>query len=192
MTKVYFNIVKFLAKDEYDFKARYFPALLFTIILEIIILYKYQVEFNLGWLSILKTTLFILFSLFITLIPKNIATIVSGYLQTLVWDSNGNPTINYIKSNNYTELLNNISERELLSEMLKVTRSDRKLLSKNIYYGFFRNASFLVFSFLLVNAIYLNFYVLETLSIFVVFLILLYISAQRYSEQIIQSYMEMR
>jgi hypothetical protein len=192
MTKIYFNIVKFLARDEYDFKARYFPAILFTIMLEMLILYKYQVEFDLGWLSLLKTTLFILFSLFIALIPKYIATVVSGYFQSLVWNNIGNPTINYIKSNDYKVLLNNVTEQELLSEMLKVTRKDRKLLSKNIFYGFFRNGSFLVFSFVLIDVIYLNFYVLESLSMFVIFIILLYISAQRYAEQITQSYMEMK
>ena len=137
MTKIYFDIIKFLARDEYDFKARYFPAVLFTIILEVVVLYKYQVEFDLGWLSILKTTIFILFSFFIALIPKNIATIVSGYLQTIVWNNIGNPTIDYIKSNNYTKLLDNVSEKELLTEMLKVTREDKKLLAKNIFYGFF-------------------------------------------------------
>jgi len=192
MTKVYFNIIKFLARDEYDFKARYFPALLFTITLEVIILYKYQVEFDLGWLSILKTTLFILFSLFIALIPKNIATIVSGYLQTIVWDSVGSPTINYLKSNGFESLLDNKSDKDLLTEMYQVTRKDKKLLAKNIFYGFFRNASFLLFIFLLVNVKYLNFYLFETLVVFVIFIILMIISTQRYAEQITKSYMEMK
>lgn len=76
--------------------------------------------------------------------------------------------------------------------MLKVTREDKLLFSKNIFYGFMRNFSFLIFIFLMINLYYFNYFIIENLLLLISSFICLYISSQRYAEQIIKSYIELR
>jgi len=195
MNNLYFKIIRFLGKNEYELKARYIPALIFTLILEIMIVMKYYLILGLGWLDLLKIPLVIFSSLFFALLPKFCAAILSGYIQILYWDKYGNTTIKYLqKSTNqkYKNLLSKFNSLdELLSDMLKVTREDRLLFSKNIIYGFMRNFSFLILCFLIINYIYFNYFINENVFLLLFSLICLYISSQRYAEQIIKSYIEL-
>lgn len=191
---MYYKIIKWLSKNEYELKARYIPALIFMIVLEFAIINKYFYELDLGWLSMLKIPLLIISSLFLALLPKFCSVIISGYLQTLFWDKYGNTTILYIKKSkkpSFQKLLKLYDNSDsLLNNMLKATRDDRKLFSKNIFYGFMRNFSFLILCFLLINIIYFNYFIFTNIIILVVTLFCLYIASQRYAEQIIMSYIE--
>lgn len=196
MNNLYFKIIKFLAKNEYELKARYLPALIFTLIFEVAIVLKYYPILGLGWLDLLKIPLVIFSALFIALLPKFCATIISGYIQTVYWDKFGNTTIKYIqRSNNkvYRNILEIFDcEDKLISDMLKVTREDKLLFSKNIFYGFMRNFSFLIFTFFMINLYYFNYFIIENLLVLIFSFVCLYISSQRYAEQIIKSYIELR
>ena len=196
MNSLYFKIIKLLGKNEYELKARYFPAVIFTLALEIMIVAKYYPILGLGYLDILKIPLIIFTSLFIALLPKFCGAILSGYLQTIYWDRYGNTTIKYLKKStnkvykNQLERYNN--EDQLLSDMLKITREDRLLFSKNIIYGFMRNFSFLVLCLLVINYIYFDYFIKENLFLLLFLGICLYISSQRYAEQILKSYVELK
>ncbi len=196
MNNLYFKIIRLLVKNEYELKARYLPALIFTLIFEVAIVSKYYPILGLGWLDLLKIPLVIFSALFIALLPKFCATTISGYIQTLYWDKFGNTTIKYIqKSKNkvYCNLLGIYDcEDKLISDMLKVTREDKLLFSKNVFYGFMRNFSFLIFIFFMINLYYFNYFIIENLLILIFSFICLYISSQRYAEQIIKSYIELR
>jgi len=196
MNNMYFKIMRWLSKQEYEFKARYIPALIFTISLLIMIYFKYLVNLDLGWIDLLKIPILVFSSLFITLVPKFCATTISGYIQTLYWDKCGNTTIKYIKKSKNTEYLNLLklfdNEDKLISDMLRETRENKLLFSKNIFYGFMRNFSFLVFSFLLINLAYFNYFIFENIVILFFSLICLFIASQRYAEQIIKSYIELK
>ena len=196
MNSLYYKIIKMLAKNEYELKARYWPALIFTLIFEVAIVSKYYPILGLGWLDLLKIPLVVFSALFIALLPKFCATTISGYIQTLYWDKFGNTTIKYIqKSKNkvYRDLLEIFDcEDKLISNMLKITREDKLLFSKNIFYGFMRNFSFLIFIFLMINLYYFNYFIIENLLLLISSFICLYISSQRYAEQIIKSYIELR
>jgi len=193
MNNIYIKIIN-LVKYNYEFTARYLPALIFTIFLELCILYFNQITFDLGILDIAKIPLFVIFSLIVAVVPKIIATNISGYIQTLYWDNYGNSIIFFLRKTKnlmYKKLLNIYRNNdELVSNLLQKTRDDKKLLSKNIFYGFFRNFSFLVFIFLVINLFYFKFYILENLALFIFNLILMYISNQRYIEQLCKSYIE--
>jgi hypothetical protein len=196
MTGIYFKIIKFLSKQEYELKARYIPSLIFTGTIMTMIYFKYLVNLDLGFMDFLKIPLIILISLFITLVPKFCSTTISGYLQTIYWDKFGNPTIKYIKkskNSEYKKLLTLFeSDDKLLSNMLKITRECKLLFSKNIFYGFMRNFTFLILSLLFVNLIYFNYFIFENCLVFFLSFVCLYISSQRYSEQIIKSYIEIK
>lgn len=196
MNNLYFKIIKFLAKNEYELKARYLPALIFTLIFEVAIVLKYYPILGLGWLDLLKIPLVIFSALFIALLPKFCATIISGYIQTVYWDKFGNTTIKYIqrsKNKVYRNILEIFDcEDKLISDMLKVTREDKLLFSKNIFYGFMRNFSFLIFTFFMINLYYFNYFIIENLLVLIFSFVCLYISSQRYAEQIIKSYIELR
>lgn len=196
MNNIYFKIIKCLTKQEYELKARYIPALIFTISLIIMIYIKYLTQLDLGWVDTLKIPLIIFSSLFFALIPKFCSTIISGYLQTVYWNKFGNTTINYIKKNDkqaYKELLIKFNtDEELLLNMKKITRKNRLLLSKNIFYGFMRNLSFLAFCLLVINLIYFNYFIFENILLILFLFLCLYISSQRYAEQIIDSYLELK
>ncbi len=196
MNNLYFKIIRLLGKNEYELKARYFPALIFTLCLEIMIVSKYYPILGLGYLDILKIPLIIFTSLFVALLPKFCGAIISGYLQTIYWDRYGNTTIKYIKRSTnkvYQSLLKqHDNEEQLLSDMLKVTRGDRLLFSKNIIYGFMRNFSFLVLCLLMINYIYFDYFIKENLFLLLFLGICLYISSQRYAEQILKSYIELK
>lgn len=193
MGKIYIKIIN-LVKYNYEFTARYLPALIFTIILETSILYFNKINFDLGIFDLAKIPLFIMFSLIISVIPKIIATNISGFVQTLYWDKFGNSIITFLqKTNNisYKELLNKFQTTdELIANLLKETRNDKKLLSKNIFYGFFRNFTFLVLIFLIINLIYFQYFTIENMILMIFCIIMLYISNQRYIEQICKSYIE--
>ncbi|QKJ23818.1 hypothetical protein [Poseidonibacter lekithochrous] len=196
MNNIYFKIIRWLTKQEYELKARYIPALIFTSILLIMVYFKYLVILDLGWIDFFKIPIIVLTSLFLSLIPKFCATAISGYLQTLYWDKFGNTIIKYLKkskNNVYQNLLNEFDDENILiSNMLKMTREDRLLFSKNIFYGFMRNFSFLVVFFLFINIIYFDYFIFENIFFLVFSLICLYISSQRYAEQIIKSYIEIK
>ncbi|AXX94840.1 hypothetical protein [Arcobacter ellisii] len=106
-------------------------------------------------------------ALFIALLPKFCATTISGYIQTLYWDKFGNTIIKYIqKSKNkvYRDLLEIFDcEDKLISNMLMITREDKLLFPKNIFYGFMRNFSFLIFIFLMINLYYFDYFIIENL-----------------------------
>lgn len=193
MGKIYIKIIN-LVKYNYEFTARYLPALIFTIIFEISILYFNKINFDLGIFDLAKIPLFIIFSLIISVIPKIIATNISGFVQTLYWNKYGNSIISFLeKTNNirYKEILNEFQTKdELVTNLLKETRNDKKLLSKNIFYGFFRNFSFLVLIFLIINLIYFQYFVVENIILMIFCIIMIYISTQRYVEQICKSYLE--
>jgi len=193
MNKLYYRIIKFLIKNEYDFKARYLPAVLFTIVFEFSVYCKYFLE-SFSLLDFIKIPIIIFSSLFLALLPKFCSVIMSGYLQTLYWNKFGNTTIKYIrKSKNtlYLNLLNKFeNEDKLMSDMLKVTRENQLLLSKNIFYGFMRNFTFLIFCFLLINIIYFNYFIFENIFVLIFGCICLYVSSQQYAEQILKSYIE--
>lgn|GEM_PF-2307282 len=193
MGKIYIKIIN-LVKYNYEFTARYLPALIFTIILETSILYFNKINFDLGIFDLAKIPLFIMFSLIISVIPKIIATNISGFVQTLYWDKFGNSIITFLqKTNNisYKELLNKFQTTdELIANLLKETRNDKKLLSKNIFYGFFRNFTFLVLIFLIINLIYFQYFTIENMILMIFCIFMLYISNQRYIEQICKSYIE--
>ena len=196
MNSLYFKIIKLLGKNEYELKARYFPAAIFTLSLEIMIVAKYYPILGIGYLDILKIPLIIFTSLFIALLPKFCGAILSGYLQTIYWDRYGNTTIKYLKKST-NEVYKNLLERynnedQLLSDMLKITREDRLLFSKNIIYGFMRNFSFLVLCLLVINYIYFDYFIKENLFLLLFLGICLYISSQRYAEQILKSYVELK
>jgi len=190
---IYIKIIN-LVKYNYEFIARYLPALIFTIIFEISILYFNKITFDLGIFDLAKIPLFIMFSLIIAVIPKIISINVSGYLQTVYWNKCGNSTIKFINNTNnllYKDLVNKFkNDDELISKLLKETRGDKKLLSKNIFYGFFRNFSFLVLIFLIINLIYFKYFIIENIILMVFSMIMIYISSQRYSEQICKCYIE--
>jgi len=191
--KIYIKIIN-LVKYNYEFTARYLPALIFTIILETSILYFNKINFDLGIFDLAKIPLFIMFSLIISVIPKIIATNISGFVQTLYWDKFGNSIITFLqKTNNisYKELLNKFQTTdELIANLLKETRNDKKLLSKNIFYGFFRNFTFLVLIFSIINVIYFQYFTIENMILMIFCIFMLYISSQRYIEQICKSYIE--
>jgi hypothetical protein len=191
--KIYIKIIN-LVKYNYEFTARYLPALIFTIIFEISILYFNKINFDLGIFDLAKIPLFIIFSLIISVIPKIIATNISGFVQTLYWNKYGNSIISFLeKTNNirYKEILNEFQTKdELVTNLLKETRNDKKLLSKNIFYGFFRNFSFLVLIFLIINLIYFQYFIVENIILMIFCIIMIYISTQRYVEQICKSYLE--
>ncbi|QHG91416.1 hypothetical protein CVO_06015 [Sulfurimonas sp. CVO] len=193
MGKIYIKIIN-LVKYNYEFTARYLPALIFTIILETSILYFNKINFDLGIFDLAKIPLFIMFSLIISVIPKIIATNISGFVQTLYWDKFGNSIITFLqKTNNisYKELLNKFQTTdELIANLLKETRNDKKLLSKNIFYGFFRNFTFLVLIFSIINVIYFQYFTIENMILMIFCIFMLYISSQRYIEQICKSYIE--
>ncbi len=193
MGKIYIKIIN-LVKYNYEFTARYLPALIFTIIFEISILYFNKINFDLGIFDLAKIPLFIIFSLIISVIPKIIATNISGFVQTLYWNKYGNSIISFLeKTNNirYKEILNEFQTKdELVTNLLKETRNDKKLLSKNIFYGFFRNFSFLVLIFLIINLIYFQYFIVENIILMIFCIIMIYISTQRYVEQICKSYLE--
>ena len=157
---------------------------------------KYYPILGLGYLDILKIPLIIFTSLFVALLPKFCGTIISGYLQNIYWDRYGNTAIKYIKRSTnkvYQSLLKQYdNEEQLLSDMLKVTRGDRLLFSKNIIYGFMRNFSFLVLCLLMINYIYFDYFIKENLFLLLFLGICLYISSQRYAEQILKSYIELK
>ena len=96
MDKIYLKIIHL--QNNYEFVARYLPALIFTIILEISIYYFNNITIDLGSFDILKIPLFVTFSLIITIIPKMIATSISGFLQNIYWDNFGNSTIKFINN----------------------------------------------------------------------------------------------
>lgn len=196
MTGIYFKIIKFLSKQEYELKARYIPSLIFTSAIMTMIYFKYLVNLDLGIVDYLKIPLIILTSLFITLLPKFCATTISGYLQTLYWDKFGNPTIKYLKKSKNSEYQNLLTlfenDDKLMSNMLKTTRECKLLFSKNIFYGFMRNFSFLVLVLFFINLIYFNYFIFENCLVFFLSFICLYISSQRYAEQIIKSYIEIK
>jgi hypothetical protein len=196
VNNLYFKIIRLLAKNEYELKARYLPALIFTLIFEIAIVSKYYPILGLGLIDLLKTPLVIFSALFIALVPKFCATTISGYIQTLYWDIFGNTIIKYIqKSKNkvYRNILEIFDcEDKLISDMLKITREDKLLFSKNIFYGFMRNFSFLIFIFFMINLYYFNYFIIENLLVLIFSFVCLYISSQRYAEQIIKSYLELR
>lgn len=196
MNNFYFKLIKWLAKQEYELKARYIPSLIFTVLLLIMIYVHYLVDLDLGWVDLLKIPIITLSSIFIALIPKFCATTISGYLQTLYWDKYGNTTIKYIqrsKNSEYSALLKLFdSEDKLILDMLKITREDKLLFSKNIFYGFMRNFSFLIFLFLMINLLYFNYFILENILVLLFSFVCLFISSQRYAEQIIKSYIELR
>ena len=193
MSKSYIKIIN-LVKYNYEFTARYLPALIFTIISEIYILYYNQISFDLGIFDLAKIPLFIIFSLIISVIPKIISTNISGFIQKLYWDKYGNSIIKFLsttKNLQYKNLLDKFENNdELISKLLKATRGDKKLLSKNIFYGFFRNFTFLVLVFLIANAIYFQYFIMENVILIIFCIIMTYISSQRYIEQICKSYVE--
>lgn len=193
MGKIYIKIIN-LVKYNYEVTARYLPALIFTIILEISILYFNKINFDLGIFDLAKIPLFIMFSLIISVIPKIIATNIPGFVQTLYWDKYGNSIITFLeKTNNmsYKELLSVFQTHdELIANLLKETRNDKKLLSKNIFYGFFRNFTFLIIIFLIINLIYFQYFIIENIILMIFCIMMLYISNQRYIEQICKSYIE--
>ena len=116
MGKIYIKIIN-LVKYNYEFTARYLPALIFTIIFEISILYFNKINFDLGIFDLAKIPLFIIFSLIISVIPKIIATNISGFVQTLYWNKYGNSIISFLeKTNNirYKEILNEFQTKDEL------------------------------------------------------------------------------
>jgi len=191
--KFYIKIIN-LVKYNYEFTARYLPALIFTILFEVSILNFNKIVFNLGIFDLAKIPLFIIFSLIIAVIPKIISTNVSGFIQTLYWDIYGNSIIKYLNKTsniNYKNLLNKFNNNdELVAILLKETREDKKLLSKNIFYGFFRNFTFLVLVFLIINIIYFQYFIIENVIFIFFCFLMIYISSQRYIEQICKSYLE--
>ena len=193
MGKFYIKIIN-LVKYNYEFTARYLPALIFTILFEVSILNFNKIVFNLGIFDLAKIPLFIIFSLIIAVIPKIISTNVSGFIQTLYWDIYGNSIIKYLNKTsniNYKNLLNKFNNNdELVAILLKETREDKKLLSKNIFYGFFRNFTFLVLVFLIINIIYFQYFIIENVIFIFFCFLMIYISSQRYIEQICKSYLE--
>lgn len=193
MTKIYIKLIN-LVKYNYEFTARYLPALIFTIILEIFILYFNQITFDLGIFDLAKIPLFITFSLIVSVIPKIISTNISGFVQKLYWDKYGNSIIKFLnKTNNlqYKDLLNKFKNNdELIAILLKETREDKRLLSKNIFYGFFRNFTLLVLIFLVINLIYFQYFIIENMILLLFCMLMIYISSQRYIEQICKSYVE--
>ena len=192
MDKIYLKIIHL--QNNYEFVARYLPALIFTIILEISIYYYNNITIDLGSFDILKIPLFITFSLIITIIPKMIATSISGFLQNIYWDNFGNSTIKFINNTNnleYKSLIDKFNDDDkLILELLGKTREDKKLLSKNIYYGFFRNFSFLILIYLILNLIYFKYFIIGNIFLMCFSMLMIYISSQRYSEQICKSYIE--
>jgi hypothetical protein len=192
MTKLFWKITRYLAQDEYELKARYLPALLFTIITIISLYYKYRFELNFRLIHLISMPLILIGALFVALIPKSIATEVSGYLQSLYFNRIGNPIIGYVNKNSYSYLLNRQDPNKLVSDMKKVTRRDRKVISKNIFYGIFRNTSFLILIYLIIDLLLFKNYIYTVLIIFIISLVLIPISVQRYAEQLTQSYVELK
>lgn len=196
MTGLYIKIIRLLAKNEYDLKARYFPALIFSILLALMLYERFQETLDFGWLDFLKLPLFIITALLFALIPKIIAPTVSGFIQTAYWNKYGNTTVKYIQRSNkkiHTNLLSLFDDTDLLIyDMLAVTREDKKLLAKNIFYGFMRNSSFLAVLLLAINVMYFQYALILNIVTCLMLFILLYISAQRYAEQITNSYLELK
>lgn len=196
MTGLYIKIIRLLAKNEYDLKARYFPALIFSILLALMLYVCFQETLDFGWLDFLKLPLFIITALLFALIPKIIAPTVSGYIQTAYWNKYGNTTVKYIQRSNkkiHIELLSLFDDTDILMhDMLAVTREDKKLLAKNIFYGFMRNLSFLAVLLLVINAAYFQYALIINMVTCLILFLLLYISAQRYAEQITNSYLELK
>ena len=195
---MYFKAIRYLSNPKltYELIARYLPALLFSIALEICLFLKLNLWHSLPVLDMLKIPLVIIATIFLALIPKFISTSITSYAQTAYWNKTGNSTIKYIQNSRkklYLSLLQLFETTdELMQDMLKATRADSKLQSKNIIYGFFRNFSFLAFAFLLINWQYFDFYVIETTIVVLVSTSCLYISSQNYAEQIIQSYIQIK
>lgn len=190
------KIIQMLTKYDYELKARYFPALIFSLCLALMIYVRFQEALDFGWLDILKLPLFILSALLFAVIPKIIAPIVSGYIQTAYWNNYGNTTVKYIqrsKKKIYTDLLDLFDDTDaLLHDMLAVTRPDKKLLAKNIFYGFMRNLSFLAVLLLVINISYFQYALIANSVTCLILFGLLYIASQRYAEQITNSYLEMK
>lgn len=190
---IYLKIIN-LVKFNYEFTARYLPALIFTITIILCLLKSQYIILELGFFDFLKLPLVISTSLIITVIPKIIATSISGFIQESYWKKYGNSIINYLNNSNndiYKRLLTLFnSDNELISDLLKKTRNDKKLLSKNIFYGFCRNSLFLIFIFLIINLIYFNYLIILNFFIFVFCILMVYISSQRYIEQLLKSYIE--
>ncbi|MDD3467956.1 MAG: hypothetical protein PHE67_12470 [Campylobacterales bacterium] len=194
MVGLYLKFIRLLAKNEYDLKARYIPALIFSSAFFGILYIHFHSLINFGWLDFLKLPTLIVLVLIFSIVPKTIAVIVSGYIQSMYWNKYGNTTIKYIQASKkemHTDLLNLFDDNDaLLQDMLAVTRNDRRLLSKNIFYGFMRNGAFLVTLFLFINIVYFKYVLITNAIICLLSYIFLYMSAQRYAEQIVNSYLE--
>ena len=96
---IYLKIIN-LVKFNYEFTARYLPALIFTITIILCLLKSQYIILELGFFDFLKLPLVISTSLIIAVIPKIIATSISGFIQESYWKKYGNSIINYLNNSN--------------------------------------------------------------------------------------------
>ena len=199
--------------DSYELGARYIPALIF----ELLLVYSFKEKLTFLNLQTLKElneifplSIYFPILILIFLFPaKAILRLIGEIIENLIW-SLKHPTITYItcrvkntesvfihlkncsRERNLKQLVENKKCHRFLIEFLKAkTRNDKKLKSKLIEHGFFRNmfAGFLLLSFIDVLFIhkYWKFYSFFSFLFFIGMIIYSYYS---YPKQLINSYLE--
>lgn len=168
----------------YNICARFAPGFLFVIALYFLLGYDITyLESN----SVIFMTLVIILS---TISGFASASIIKFFEQSL-WKIR-HPTILYLKyyqTEIYNELLEEYKDdNKIITNILKVTREDSKLLWKNIAYGFFRNSILLSIACLFFS--YQTQYFCWNLGncLFVVFMTC--VNSYYYAHQAIESYKE--
>ncbi len=199
--------------DSYELGARYIPALIF----ELLLVYSFKeklIFLNLQTLKelneIFPLSVYFPILILIFLFPvKAILRLIGEIVENIIWLLK-HPTITYISyrvkntkniiidlkncpgEKNLKELIENKECHRFLIEFLKTkTRNDKKLKSKLIEHGFFRNmfAGFLLLFFIDILFIhkYWKFYLFSSFLFFIGMIIYSYYS---YPKQLINSYLE--